>query len=292
MDVSIIIVSWNTRGILRDCLNSVYLQAGQIDFEVIVVDNASTDGSAEMVRRNFPDVRLIENAENRGFARANNQGMDIAEGRYFLMLNSDTLVLDSAVEKVVHFAESRSDAAVLGCRILNSDMSVQPSCFMFPSALNLFLAATYLYKVFPKSRFFGRARMTWWDGSDVKQVDAVTGCFMLVRKSAVDEVGMMDEQLFMYGEEADWCYRFKKAGYEVVFTPRAQIVHLGGASSRQVKPGMIKQWRRSTLMFFKKHKSVVSYSLARLFIFMFFSTRIPYWMLRGALAKTSDGVNG
>jgi GT2 family glycosyltransferase len=207
-EVSVVVVNWNTQDILRDCLKSIYEQAGEIDLEVIVIDNASTDGSVEMVKKDFPQVTLIENSQNRGFAAANNQGIDISKGRYVLLLNSDTVVLDNAIAKTVAFADSHPKAAIVGCRVLNPDQTLQPTCFMFPSILNMLLSSTYLYKIFPKSKFFGREQMTWWDRSDVREVDVVTGCFMLIRRKAIQQVGTMDEQFFMYGEETDWCYRW------------------------------------------------------------------------------------
>ncbi len=218
-EISIIIVNWNTRDVLCDCLRTLYQQAGGIDFEVIVVDNASTDSSAEMVKVRFPNVILIENHENRGFAAANNQGMAIARGRYVLLLNSDTVVPDDTMPKMVAFAYNHPEAAVVGCRVLNPDGTLQPTCFMFPSLLNMVLSSTYLYKLFPGSKFFGRERMTWWDRNDAREVDVVTGCFMLVRREAIEQIGLLDEYFFMYGEETDWCYRFKQAGWKVIFTP-------------------------------------------------------------------------
>jgi GT2 family glycosyltransferase len=160
VDVSIIVVAWNVRQLLYNCLKSVYDQTEGIDFEVIYVDNASKDGSVDMVKREFLEVRIIENERNEGFIRANNQAIGIAEGRYVLLLNSDTVVLDNAIAKAVKFADEHPDAAVVGCRVLNPDYTIQLTCFMYPSLLNMFLAATYLYKIFPKSRFFGRLRMT------------------------------------------------------------------------------------------------------------------------------------
>lgn len=284
---SIIIVNWNTRDILRDCLESVYQQTDPNGLEVIVVDNASSDGSQEMVRQDFPQVRLIANEENRGFAAANNQGMEIAKGRYVLLLNSDTIVLDEAVAKAITFADKHPDAAVMGCRVLNADRSLQPTCFMFPSLLNLLLSGSYLYKVFPKSKFFGRERMWWWQRDDVREVDVVTGCFMLVRKEAIEQVGMMDDQYFMYGEETDWCYRFKRAGWKVLFTPDAEIIHLGGASSKQIRPQMLMQLRGSILLFIRKHHSRPYYWLACLLVSLFFIIRVPYWTLRGLVRRSS-----
>ena len=159
MDVSIVIVNWNTKDLLRDCLKSIGENTREVDYEIVVVDNNSTDGSAQMVKDEFEHVLLISNSENRGFAAANNQAVKIAKGRYILLLNSDTIVLDQAIEKTVVFADKHPDTAVTGCRVLNPDGTLQKTCFMFPSILNMFLAGIYLYKLFPKSTFFGRERM-------------------------------------------------------------------------------------------------------------------------------------
>lgn len=280
MDVSIVVVSWNTCEILRDCLKSVYEQTSGFEFEMIVIDNASSDGSVEMLKQEFPQVVLIENKKNHGFAAANNQGMAIAKGRYVLLLNSDTVVLDNAIPKTVDFADSHLQAAVTGCRVLNSDRTMQLSCFMFPSILNMTLWITYLFKLFPRSRFFGRERMTWWDRTDEREVDVVAGCFMLIRREAIEQVGIMDEQFFIYFEETDWCYRFKKAGWKVMFTPGGKIIHLGGASSKQVRVPMLKQWQRSLLLFYRKHRNIWAFLSAWVLIKLFFLTRVPYWCLK------------
>ena len=287
VDVSIIIVNWNTKHLLEECLTSIYQQAGHVNYEIIVVDNASTDGSADMVKTKFPRVILIKNHENRGFAAANNQGMAVAAGRYVLLLNSDTLVLDQAIAKTVAFADNNPDAAVVGCRVLNPDRTLQPTCFMFPSVLNMLLSSSYLYKLFPKSKFFGRERMTWWDRNDIREVDVVTGCFMLVRQRAIEQAGVMDERFFMYGEETDWCYRFKQAGWKIVFTPDPEIVHVGGASVKQIKPEMVLQTRASILLFLIKHKGYVSYGLACLLVASFFLVRIPYWLTRAVFSTNT-----
>ena len=273
-----IIVNWNTKELLRNCLTSIYQRTGDIDYEVIVVDNASTDGSTEMVKNDFQQVTLIENPENRGFATANNQGIAIAKGRYVLLLNSDTVVLDNSIANTVSFTDSHPQAGVIGCRVLNPDGTVQPTCFMFPSILNMLLSSTYLYKLFPKSRFFGRERMTWWDRSDVREVDVVTGCFMLVRREAIEQVGVMDERFFMYGEETDWCYRFKKKGWKVMFAPVGQIIHFGGQSTSQKPAAMIVQLRLSILKFIRKHYGWPAHIIARFLIASFFAVRVPVWL--------------
>lgn len=279
-DVSIVIVNWNTCEFLRNCLASIYKGRGVSGFEVIVVDNASSDGSATMIKTEFPQVMLIENSSNSGFAAANNQGVALASGLYVLLLNPDTIILDDAIATAVSFVGAHPEAAVIGCRVMNVDRTLQPTCFMFPSVLNMLLSAAYLYKLFPKSRFFGRERMTWWDRDDAREVDVVTGCFMLVRHEAIKQVGLMDEQFFVYGEETDWCYRFKQAGWKVFFTPSPQIIHLGGQSSKNVAFQMALQLRGSILKFFRKHRSYLEYQLACFLMLIFFVVRVPVWFVK------------
>jgi GT2 family glycosyltransferase len=289
VDVSVIIVNWNTKELLRDCLSSVYEHAGDIDYEIIVVDNASTDGSADMVKNDFQQVILIENSDNKGFAAANNQGITVAKGRYVLLLNSDTLVLDNAIANTVRLADENPQAAVIGCRVLNPDRTLQRTCFMFPSVLNMLLSSTYLYKLFPRNRFFGREQMTWWDRNDVRSVDVVTGCFMLVRRDAIEQVGMMDEKFFMYGEETDWCYRFGQKGWKVMFAPVGEIIHFGGQSTAQRPVAMIVQLRLSILKFMKKHYNRPAYLVARLLVALFFAIRLPIWFAKAFLRPAARG---
>lgn len=284
-DVSIIIVNWNTKKLLRDCILSIYENTGGLNFEIIVVDNGSSDGSAEMVGREFAGVKLIANTENRGFASANNQAIAVAKSKYLLLLNSDTLILSCAIENAVAFADSHKKAAVVGCRVLNPDRTLQPTCFMFPSITNMLLSCSYLYKLFPRSRFFGREKMTWWNRNYDSPVDVVTGCFMLVRRRAVLEVGMMDESFFMYGEETDWCYRFRQAGWEVMFTANCEIIHYGGQSSQNIKGQTLIQLRLSILEFIKKHHGRLKHKIACLFTILFFTVRLPVLLAAGLFGK-------
>lgn len=277
VDVSVVIVNWNTRDILGDCLRTIYEQTRSVDFEVIVVDNASQDGSPEMVRSDYPQAMLLANGTNVGYAAANNQGIKTARGRYVLVLNSDTLILDGAIDSMVEFADAHSRAGVLGCRVCNPDGTLQPTCFMFPSAFNSFLSAFYLNKLFPHSRLFGREAMSWWDRNDVREVQVVTGCFMLIRREALDEVGLMDERFFMYAEETDWCYRFGKAGWQVMFTPVAEIVHLGGQSTAKRSEEMLVQLRLSILKFVRKNQGRAAGAVVCLNTILFLALRIPVW---------------
>jgi GT2 family glycosyltransferase len=274
VDVSVIIVNWNTEEILRQCLRSVYAETHGISFEVIVIDNASSDNSVEMVRGAFCDVKLIANKKNVGFAAANNQGIAIANGRYVLLLNSDTIVLDRAIQKTIAYADGHPDTAVVGCRILNPDGSLQNSCFMFPSILNWFLFSTYLYKLFPRSQFFGREQMSWWGREDAREVDVVTGCFMLVRSPAIDDVGVMDEGFFMYAEETDWCYRFKSRGWKNQFTPDGVIIHIGGASAAKLGARRARITNASFIRYMFKHWSRTRAFIGMYMILFFYAVRL------------------
>jgi len=285
MDVSIIIVAWNVKDLLRDCLKSVFEQTHGIEFEVIYVDNASQDGSVEMAAKEFPSVKIIKNSENKGFIKANNQAIEVAKGRYVLLLNSDTVVLDNAIAKTVKFADAHPEAAVVGCRVLNRDRTLQRNCFMYPSFVNTFLAATYLYKIFPKSRFFGRELMTWWAFDEPRNVEVVCGCYSMVRKKAIEEVGMMDPTYFVYGDDPDWCYRFSRAGWKVMFTPSTEIIHYGGQNTRQMARKFRWQLLGSKLIFMKLHRSPWTFPLACLSTALFFFLRMPYWFVSGVLGK-------
>ncbi|MCA9299166.1 MAG: glycosyltransferase family 2 protein [Phycisphaerales bacterium] len=279
IDVSFIIVGWNVRDLLDDCLRSVYEETADITFEVIYIDNNSHDGSVEMVREKYPDAIIIENEDNRGFIGASNQGIEIARGRYALLLNSDTIVLDGAVQKTVAFADQHPDAAVFGCRVLNPDRTLQRNCFQFPTLLNLFLKATYLASFFPKSRFFAQERMGWWDFDEVREVDSVCGCYSMARMSAIREVGLMDPTYFVYGDDPDWCYRFREAGWKVLFTPVGQIVHYGGQATRQTRNLFFLQLWGSHLIFMRKFRSPLAFRLACLIQALFFALRVPPWLV-------------
>ncbi len=261
IDVSIIIVNWNTREIVRDCLQSVYEQTKGISFEVIVIDNASSDGSAEMLRKEFPQIVLIENRDNRGFAAANNQGMKIAKGRYVLLLNPDTIVLDGAIQKSVAYTDNHPDIGVLGCQVWLNENQIQRTCFSFPSLYGLIVQKMGLRRLFPRSRAFGWIDYGWWDRTTPMEVDVVSGMFMLVRRQAIEQVGLMDEAYFVYAEETDWCYRFKKAGWPRVFAPVARIIHLDGGnkSTDLVKVKMYVQMQKSLLIFYRKNCGVLSW---------------------------------
>ncbi len=279
LDLSVVIVNWNTRHVVADCLDSVLANLHTMAAEVIVIDNASSDGSAEMVAREFPQVRLIANDANHGFAAANNQGMRVARGRFLLLLNPDTVVLPGALAQTLAYARRNPTAGVIGCQVMESPDTVQRTCFRFPSPLNTLLWATGATACFPRSPHARRATYGGWRREDERDVDVVSGMFMLVRREALDEVGPMDEDYFVYAEEADWCYRFRKAGWRCVFAPVGRILHVegGGKSTEQASVKMYVEIQKGLLLFHRKHLGVVRWALTRCVLAVSMATRTLWW---------------
>ena len=235
IDVSIVIVSFNTRDVTRQCLEHVHAHATGVRHEVLVVDNASADGSADMVAAEFPSVQLIRLEENRGFAGGNNPAMKIARGRYILLLNSDAFLAAGVLEKTIQYLDDHSGIGVLGCKLTDPDGTMQPSARMLPGPLNKILHITGLAARFPGSKFFGRVDYTWWDHSEPKSVGWVVGAYFMIRRETMETIGVLDDRYFLYFEEIDYCLSARRAGWDVVFFPYASVIHLGGQSS--VKTG-------------------------------------------------------
>jgi len=256
-DLSIIIVNYNVKHRLRECLLSIYRSTKGTSFEIIVVDNNSTDGSVDMVKSEFPAVKLIENSQNLGFARAANQGLKENKGRYILLLNPDTIVLPNALDKMVEFMEANSEAGALGCKLLNPDGSLQPSCRSFPTLITVLFENTGLEKLFLRNRIIGRHRIGHWDYNDIREVDQPMGSALMVRRETATQVGLMDEQFYMYYEDVDWCFRIKKGGWKIYFLPSAQIIHYGGQSASPNMAKMRIQGYKSRHRFFRKHYGIL-----------------------------------
>ena len=253
-ELSIIIVSYQTREHLRNCLRSIFGSRQRTRYEVRVVDNASTDGSAEMVAREFPAVHLVRNTENVGFARANNQALAEARGEFLLLLNPDTLVPDAALDTCIDFLREHPEAGIVGCRLVRADGSLDLACRRsFPTPFDGFCRATGLSALFPRSRLFARYNLTYLDEHRTTEVDAVNGAFMLVRAEAARAVGPLDERFFMYMEDLDWCWRFRAAGWKVYYHPAATVVHLKGESGKQRSSEMIRAFFDSMVLFCRKH---------------------------------------
>jgi len=251
--LSIIIVNWNTRDLLLGALKSIYESPPSFSFKVIVVDNASTDGSAEAVTRAFPQAALIANQSNEGYARGNNQGLEASTGRCVLLLNPDVLLPPGGLDRAVEILESRKDVGALGVRLVNPDGTPQRSVRGFPTPLSVVWEATGLSRFFPKSRLFGAYRMTWFTYDRETEVDQPMGTFLLIRRRALEQVGPLDEQFPIFFNEVDWCYRARKAGWKIIFTPAVEIVHYGGSSTKQVHAKMAWESRRGLLDFYRKH---------------------------------------
>jgi GT2 family glycosyltransferase len=288
-DVSIVIVSWNVRDLLRDCIRSIEDETRR-PHEIIVVDNQSPDGSADMVRDEFPHVRLIANSDNRGFAAANNQGLSVARGRNVLLLNPDTLVLDGAIDTMLEWLERHPDLGCVGCQVLETESDVQLTCFSDPGPLNLLLVETGLHRLLAGSRFFGRPEYVGWDRGDARDVEVVSGMFMLLPRAVVDEVGPMDDAFFVYSEEADWCRRIRDAGYRCAFTPVARIRHRegGGKSTASMRPRMYVQLQKSKLIYVDKHYGPAGRALSRATLLASMLTRAMLFGLASLVAPGSE----
>lgn len=250
-DLSVIIVNWNTRRLLVECLHSIYEHGAGVDFDVWVVDNASEDDSVDVIRSAFPKINLIRNESNEGFARANNRAMRASRGRYMLLLNSDAMATSGALQALINLAEAQPRAGIIGAQLAHPDGSFQASYAPFPVLWQEFLILTGLGRM-----LFGR----WYPsrGPEIvkgpQQVDYVPGACLLVRRIAYDQVGGLDENYFMYAEEVDWCYCMKRAGWQVWYQPVARILHHGGASSHQRQPQREADLYRSRVRFFRKHR--------------------------------------
>jgi hypothetical protein len=260
-DVSIIIVSLNTRDVLRRCLAELATEitaTPQYTAEIFVVDNNSRDGSPVMVRDEFAEIKLLETGINLGFAGANNVAMRIAQGRYILLLNSDAFLQPGSLRIAIDHMDANPRAGLGGARLIGEDGAWQPSARMFPTPLHEMLMHTGLATKFPKSRFFGHADRTWADPMQPAAVDWVPGAFMIIRKTVLDEVGLFDESFFLYYEETDLCRRIRAAGHAVWYWPDIVVVHIGGESTRQsghvVIGSQLTLWRmRAMLLYFRKH---------------------------------------
>jgi hypothetical protein len=260
-DVSLIIVSFNTREVLRESLQSVERERHDLRMEIFVVDNNSRDGSVEMVESEFSNVRVLRSEINLGFGAANNLALELAQGRYVVLLNSDAFLCPDSLRVAVQYMNEHSDVGLAGGRLVGRDLSWQPSARMFPSILSDFLVLSGLAHKFPKSRFFGRFDRTWADPSQPAEVDWVPGAFSIIRSDALGKVGFFDPDFFLYSEEVDLCRRIQNAGYRIMYWPEIMVIHIGGESSRQIGPMEISstgaqliRWRmRSTLLYYRKH---------------------------------------
>ena len=284
LDISVIIVSLNTSAVLAECLENLRIASQGLRVETIVVDNGSRDDSVQRVRRDWPDVSIIETGENLGFGRANNLAMEKARGRYIVLLNSDAFLAADALQKSVKYMDEDPAIGLAGARLIGRDGSWQPSARMFPSILTDAFVLSGLSNRFPRSRIFGYFDRTWADQTQPMSVDWVPGAYTIIRAEALKKVGLFDARFFLYYEEVDLCKRIKHAGYSIWYWPDVVVIHIGGESSRQISEGQknlqiskagsqLTLWRmRSTLLYYRKNHGWQAH-LARLLETVWFKQR-------------------
>ncbi|MYC70230.1 MAG: glycosyltransferase [Gemmatimonadetes bacterium] len=270
--LSIVFLNYNTRDLTRQALNSVLAAAEGLTVEIFVVDNASVDGSADMVAEEFPQVKLICNEANVGFAAGNNVALRQVTGEYVLLINTDTIVRRDALRTMVEFLDAHPEAGACGCKILDPDGTLQlDSRRGFPTPLAAFCKMSGLSRFFPKHPLIAHYHMTYLDPEQTAEVEVLSGSCMMVRKAAMDQVGLLDEDYFMYGEDIDWCYRFHQAGWKIYYVPTTSIIHFRGESGRGVPLRILYRKSRAMSIFVNKH-------MARRFRFF------PLWLLQVGIA--------
>lgn len=286
--VSVVIVSWNARDYLAECLESLKGDVYEGLIETIVVDNASTDDSVEMVRQQFPDVKLICNAENLGFSKANNIGIRQCVGEYIALVNSDVHVLKDCITNLVAYCQNQPATGLVGPFIIGSDGKQQRSCRGAPSLWNMLCRALSLDVVFPHSRWFNGYFLGHWDHRTTASVDILSGCFWLAPRRALDDVGLLDESFFIYGEDMDWCKRFRDAGWDVVFVPQAKAIHYGGASSANSPIRFFVEKQKADIQYWRKHHSRIAVAVYYAISLLHHGLRIAGYSLKACVARGKE----
>jgi N-acetylglucosaminyl-diphospho-decaprenol L-rhamnosyltransferase len=273
MDISFIIVAWNVRDLLKRAIESIRADAASYATEIIVVDNASSDGTVEMLRAEFPNLRVIANTDNRGFTRANNQALAIAQGRFLFLINPDTQLMPGATRTLVEFMDAPENARVgiVGPQLVYADGSLQSSRRCFPTFSTALLESTKLQQWFPHNRTLRHYYMQDTRDDTTQDVDWVVGAAMFVRRAVYQQIGGLDENFFMYSEELDWCKRAKEAGWRVVYLPCARILHYEGKSSEQALAQRDIYFHSSKVRYFKKYHGVLQGELLRYFLLSMFA---------------------
>jgi hypothetical protein len=287
--LSFIIVNWNTCGLLLNCLHSIQQTITDYTYEAIVVDNGSTDGSVQEIKKQFgSQVTVIENPENRGFARANNQALHIARGRFMVLLNSDVVLREGCIKALVSFLAETPSAAIAGPRMVNSDGTLQNSYDNFPTLVTELFNKSLLRALFP-TKYAGKNPAA----TSPFEVDSVIGACMVIRSEAIRQTGLLDEDYFFFLEETDWCFRMRKAGWKIFHCPRAHVIHLQGQSKRRSPARARVEYYRSLYIFFKKNRSTACYAAVRLFRFLkllinFLSTALALCLTAGTQQRLRE----
>jgi GT2 family glycosyltransferase len=280
--LSIIIVSWNVCELLRACLQSISARQGNLSLEVIVVDSGSNDGSPEMIRQIFPEVKLIARPDNVGFPKGNNLGLAQANGRYLLLLNPDTEIVNDALSTMINYMEYHRHVGALGPQLLNPDSTVQSSRRRFPTLITAFFESTWLENLAPQKLLRNYYVQDVSDG-DTVAVDWITGACLLTRHEVYEQIGGLDEGYFMYSEELDWCRRIKEAGWQVVYLPTAQVLHHEGKSSEQAVTHRHINYHRAKLRYFRKYHGRLAATTLRIFLLMNYIWQIKLEAMKGII---------
>jgi GT2 family glycosyltransferase len=262
-DLSVVILSWNTRDLLRACLRSIYGGPRALRFEVVVVDNASEDDSTRMVEEEFPEAILIRNKENEGYAKGNNMGMLRSRGEFILLLNSDTEVRDDALETMVSFLREHPSYGACGAQLLNADGTLQRACMRFPTLWVTLFFDTFIEKWFPRNRVVERYFMRDFDHADSRDVDQPPGACFMIRSALMETVGLLDENLFLFYNDVDYCKRIWDAGHKIHFLTRARVMHHGGKSTEQYRDFGL-EWHKNRVRYYRKHFGVRGVLAAKL----------------------------
>jgi GT2 family glycosyltransferase len=275
--ISFCIVTYKVRDLLKDCLNSLYQNPPVSSFEVIVVDNHSEDGTRELVQKEFPLVRWVENQGNEGYTRPMNKALQMACGQYLVQLNPDTLIFSGTFDTLVDFMQATPQAGIVTPKVLNRDSSLQKQCRR--SAARPWDTFTYfsgLAKRYPKNPRYAGYLMTYLDEGEINEVEAVSGSCMFIRRDVIEQIGFLDELFFAYQEDADFCFRARAAGWKIYYVPQSQIIHYGGQGGSKVEVyRSIYQWHRSYYLYYRKH-------LAKDYFFLF--NGLLYFLMAGKLA--------
>lgn len=253
IDLSVVIVAWNAKRYLELCLHSLFSALPWRSMEVLVVDNASGDGTAEMVQSQFPQVRFIRSEENLGFSRGNNLAIRRAQGRYIALVNPDVVLLPGCLDALADFLDQNPKVGNVGPRVFNPDMTQQSTCRRFPTLWNNLCSATSLATIFKDSKFFAGEHMFYFSHDRILPVDVIVGCFSMIRRETFDEVGLLDDNLFMYGDDVDWCRRCWSAGWQVIFFPGARAIHDRGKTTAPYPVRFAVAQQRSVLYYWRKH---------------------------------------
>ena len=283
-EITIIIVSYNVQVLLQKCIDSIFASKIRSSFEIIVVDNASSDQSEELIQKRYPQIKWIQNQENKGFAAANNQGIRLAKGAFIWLLNPDTEVTPEALDSLIHVIEGDSLIGACGSKLINQDGSLQISCYPFPTLGREFVRMFHLEGLIPNTRY----PMDQWDSHKIYPVDNLQGASLLLRKSALEEVGYLDEAFFVYTEEVDLNYRLKKAGWKIYWVPNSIIVHHGGQSTKQNRTPMFLELYKTKIQFFRKHYGKVITTLYKIVLYFASMTRIVGGGIMSLITKSAE----